>query len=136
MRKLQEDSQWKQNQWKMFEDNMKEMFTKEKAKHQKDQDAITKELRDLEVQKSSALQALSQILDTKHVPPMPAPMDATDASADRAWEDFTRNAQSQVKREQQAADMNLAQALLAAQDPSLAARRAGCRSFFRACPLL
>ena len=88
VRKLQEDGQKKANQWRLYEAKMKELYTQELARFQKDQDAIAKELAELEQQRSQALQSLLQLMDHKQVPA--TAMAGVEAATDRAWADFTR----------------------------------------------
>ena len=116
IRKLQEEQIKKQTQWKMFESYMKELFIKEQKQYQADLEANAKELMDLEEQKTQALRSLLHTIENRQEPGMTAPADRP-MEAD-PWAAFLRDAQVPMDQERWAADQDLAQALLAAQDPA------------------
>ena len=87
LRKLQEDAQKKQAQWKAFESHMRDFFLQEKVKFRKDLEGITRETGDLEQQKRKALQALLHVLDNKHPQDMETEPTGAMRPADAAWDE-------------------------------------------------
>ena len=119
IRKLQEEQQYKSSQWDLFENHMREMFVKEKKKFQKDMEQVSKELGELEAQKNQALQALLLTIESRSVSAVPSAMEVSVERADKAaWDAFVQGAQSSAEAVNKEADQDLANALLAAQNPA------------------
>ena len=99
LRKLQEDAQKKQAQWKAFESHMRDFFLQEKVKFQKDLEGITRETGDLEQQKRQALQALLHVLDNKHPQDMETEPTGAMRPADLGdWDEFVSEASAPVQQ--------------------------------------